>query len=59
MKIKLRLPDYHTVAANWLLWQDQFIPESFECEEDFNLMTISEKVGILADVFGPEQREEG
>ena len=59
MKLKLRLPDYHTVAANWLLWQDRFIPESFESEEEFNLMTISEKVGILGEVFGPEQREEG
>jgi len=59
MKLKLRLPDYHTIAANWLVWEAQFYPESFESEEEFNLMTISEKVGILGEVFGPEQREEG
>jgi hypothetical protein len=56
--IMKRKPSYHEIAADWRLWQTYVDTIGVDSEEDFHKMTVPEKVGILGECFGPEQREE-
>lgn len=55
----MKSPSYHEIAADWRLWQTYVDTIALDSEEEFRKMTVQEKVGILGECFGPEQREEG
>lgn len=54
-----RKPSYHEIAADWRLWQTYVDTIAVDSEGEFNAMTVPEKVGILGECFGPEERGEG
>ncbi len=54
----MKSPSYHAIAADWRLWQEYADPTGIDSKEQFDAMTVVEKVAILGESFGPEQREE-
>ena len=54
----MKSPSYHEIAADWRLWQMYVDTIGVDSEEEFHAMTVPEKVAIIGECFGPEQREE-
>lgn len=49
---------YAEIAANWNLWIEFVDPNATMTREEFEALTVEQKIAMQADAFGPEQAAE-
>lgn len=49
------IPTYRQIATNWNLWQVYADPKAIFNREDFDEMSVEEKIGLMEIVWGKEQ----
>ena len=45
------------IATNWTLWQEYVDPSATMTHEEFDAMSVEQKIQIQVDCFGPEDTE--
>jgi len=50
-------PTYAQIANDWDLWAEYVDPAATMTQAEFDALTISEKVALQTDCFGPEEWE--
>ena len=46
---------YQEIAESWTLWAEYIDPGATMTASEFEAMTISDRLDIIVDCFGPEQ----
>lgn len=45
-------PTYAEIAADYRLWEEYVDPSALQTEEDFDAMTIEERIKFMVECFG-------
>lgn len=45
---------YEQCATNWILWQEYVDTNATMTREEFDAMTVAEKIAVQVEAFGPE-----
>jgi hypothetical protein len=48
---------YRVIAENYALWQKSVDPGAFGTREEFDAMSIEERIEFIEKCFGPESEE--